>query len=127
MKNIFGYSKAVFVFCAFLMVVYGAYTPSQKAEYQMIFCVKFKNTVSPEEIQKHLVSFMALRKDIPEIVHVSAGKTLTNNEYDAMYYLTFRNKDGVDTYQNSESRRLFVAANASKWAKTLTVESEIAK
>jgi Stress responsive A/B Barrel Domain len=125
--KIIGYGKPVFAMCAFMLIIYGAYTPSQKAEYQLVISFKFKNNVSTTEIEKHLAEFKLLRKDIAEIVDISAGKTVNNSDYDVMHYVTFRNKDGVDAYEMSQARKAFFVENQSKWDKSFTVMSKIEK
>ncbi|HEV7347185.1 Dabb family protein [Telluribacter sp.] len=121
----------VFVMGLFMLIIYGAYTPHQKAEMQRIVCVKFKAGTSQADVDKHLREFASLRRDIPDIVGYSAGRVLTNTdsngEFDVVHYLTFRNGDGIEAYNRHPKRAAFVDSNKALWENILEVNSEIQK
>ena len=130
MKNIVQavkYAKPVFGLCLFMMLIYGAYTPSQKAEVQEIICIKFKKDASPADIQKHKVAFEQLKHEIPQIVAYSAGKTLESNDYDVMHYVSFRTADGIATFNNHPKHKQFVADHEKNWEKVLVINANIEK
>jgi hypothetical protein len=130
MKNtnkIIGYAKPVFGLCLFMMLIYGSYTPSQKAEVQQIVCIKFKKDASQADIQKHLAAFAELRHDIPQIAAYSAGKTLGSNDYDVMHYVSFRTEDGIATFNNHPKHKQFIADNEKIWDKVLIINADIEK
>ncbi len=121
------YAKPVFGLCCFMMLIYGAYTPSQKAEVQEIICVKFKKDASLSDIQKHMVAFAQLRRDIPQIAAYSAGKTLESKDYDVMHYVSFRTEDGIEIFNNHPKHKQFVADNEKIWDKVLVINADIEK
>ncbi len=121
----------VFVFGVFMLVIYGAYTPHQKAEVQRIVCIKFKAGTPVAEIEKHMAEFANLRRQIPAIVGYTGGKVLeqqnTNQDFDAIHYLTFRNEEGIETYNSHPKYTEFVANNEANWDKVLELSSGIEK
>lgn len=129
-KKIIGYFKPIFGLCVFMLIIYGAYTPSQKAEIQKIVCIKFKASATSTEIERHMSEFAQLRREIPQMVAYSGGKTLNvagETEYDAMHYLTFRTKDDILTFQNHPKYQAFVKANQVLWEKELVIDANIIK
>ncbi|MEZ4904503.1 MAG: Dabb family protein [Spirosomataceae bacterium] len=129
-KKIIGYFKPIFGLCVFMLIIYGAYTPSQKAEIQKIVCIKFKADASPSAIERHMNDFAQLRREIPQMVAYSGGKTLNvagETEYDAMHYLTFRTKDDILTFQNHPKYQAFVKENQGLWEKELVIDANIIK
>lgn len=129
-KKIIGYFKPIFGLCVFMLIIYGAYTPSQNAEIQKIVCIKFKEGVSATDIDKHMLEFSKLRREIPQMVAYTAGKTLSvrgESEFDAMHYLTFRTEDDIITFQNHPEYKAFVQRNQALWEKELVVDASIQK
>jgi len=129
-KKIIGYFKPIFALCIFMLIIYGAYTPSQKAEIQKIVCIKFKANTSEADITRHMNEFAQLRREIPQMVAYSGGKTLDvgdKTEYDAMHYLTFRTKDDILTFQNHPKHQAFVKENQGLWEKELVIDANIIK
>jgi hypothetical protein len=130
-NKFFGYMLPVFVMGLFMLIIYGAYTPHQKAEMQRIVCVKFKAGTTQADVDKHLREFASLRREIPDIVGYSAGRVLSNSEstgeFDVVHYLTFRNEDGIASYNSHPSHAAFVTSNQAQWAHILEVNSEIQK
>jgi len=129
-KKFFGYIKPVFGLCVFMLIIYGAYTPSQNAEIQKIVCIKFKAGASAADIERHMNEFAHLRREIPQMVAYSGGKTLSvagKSEYDAMHYLTFRTKDDIMTFQNHPKYQEFVKNNQATWEKELVIDANILK
>ncbi|WP_428660949.1 Dabb family protein [Runella sp.] len=129
-KKFFGYIKPIFGLCVFMLIIYGAYTPSQKAEIQKIVCIKFKSGTSAANIEHHMNEFAQLRREIPQMVAYSGGKTLSvtgKPEYDAMHYLTFRTEDDITTFQNHPKYQEFVKNNEAIWEKELVIDANIQK
>ncbi len=124
-KKVIGYIKPVFVMCAFMLIIYGAYTPSQTAEIQQIVCVKFKKDVSPVQVQQYLKDFAQLRREIPQMVAYSAGEILNSTDFDVMHYVTFRKKEDISTFMNHPKYKALEAANKDIWEKTLVIDSKI--
>lgn len=129
-KKVIGYMKPVFGLCVFMLIIYGAYTPSQNAEIQKIVCIKFKAGTPTTEVERHMNEFAQLRREIPQMVAYSGGKTLSvagKSDYDAMHYLTFRTKDDITTFQNHPKYKAFVKNNQAIWDKELVVDASILK
>ncbi len=129
-KKIIGYIKPVFGLCVFMLIIYGAYTPSQKAEIQKVVCIKFKPGTSATDVERHMNEFAQLRREIPQMVAYTGGKTLSvtgKPEYDAMHYLTFRTEDDITTFQNHPKYRDFVKSNQDIWEKELVLDANIQK
>jgi uncharacterized protein (DUF1330 family) len=129
-KKIIGYMKPVFGLCVFMLIIYGAYTPSQNAEIQKIVCIKFKAGTSTTDVERHMNEFAQLRREIPQMVAYSGGKTLSvagKSDYDAMHYLTFRTKDDITTFQNHPKYQEFVKNNQAVWDKELVIDASILK
>lgn len=122
--------KPVFALCVFMLIIYGAYTPSQNAEIQKIVCIKFKTGTTPADVERHMNEFAQLRREIPQMVAYSGGKTLSvagKSDYDAMHYLTFRTKDDITTFQNHPKYQEFVKNNQAVWEKELVIDANILK
>ena len=122
--------KPVFGLCVFMLIIYGAYTPSQNAEIQKIVCIKFKAGASAAYVERHMNEFAQLRREIPQMVAYSGGKTLSvegKSDYDAMHYLTFRTKDDITTFQNHPKYQEFVKSNQAIWDKELVIDANILK
>jgi len=129
-KKIIGYTKPVFAMCLFMLIIYGAYTPSQKAERQQIVCVKFKANTSSSEMERYMKEYAQLRREIPQVVAYSAGKTLAINgtpDYDVMHYVTFRTGDDIMIFQNHPKHQEFLKNNESICEKTLVINADIQK
>lgn len=129
-KNIFAkYMLPVVLLGVFMLVIYGAYTPPQKAEIQRIVCIKFKQGTTPAEVEKHMKEFAGLRRDVYDVVGYSAGKVLStdNANYDVVHYLTFRNTAGIAAYEKNPDRLAFVAANKGHWENVWEIDSGIEK
>ncbi len=129
-KKIIGYFKPIVGLCVFMLIIYGAYTPSQKAEIQKIVCIKFKPGTSATDVERHMNEFAQLRREIPQMVAYSGGKTLSvvgKSEYDAMHYLTFRTEDDITTFQNHPKYQAFVKENQAIWEKELVIDANIQK
>ena len=129
-KKIIGYFKPIFGLCVFMLIIYGAYTPSQKAEIQKVVCIKFKPGTSATDVERHMNEFAQLRREIPQMVAYTGGKTLSvagKPEYDAMHYLTFRTEDDITTFQNHPKYRDFVKSNQDIWEKELVLDANIQK
>ena len=129
-KKIIGYFKPVFAMCLFMLIIYGAYTPSQKAERQQIVCVKFKANTSTSQVERYMHEFAQLRREIPQMVAYSAGKTLAINgqpDYDVMHYVTFRTGDDIAVFQNHPKHQEFIKNNESLFEKTLVINADIQK
>jgi uncharacterized protein (DUF1330 family) len=129
-KKFIGYMKPVFGLCVFMLIIYGAYTPSQNAEIQKIVCIKFKAGTSAADVERHMNEFAQLRREIPQMVAYSGGKTLSvegKSDYDAMHYLTFRTKDDITTFQNHPKYQEFVKNNQATWDKELVIDANILK
>ena len=129
-KKIIGYMKPVFALCVFMLIIYGAYTPSQNAEIQKIVCIKFKAGTPSADVERHMNEFAQLRREIPQMVAYSGGKTLSvagKSDYDAMHYLTFRTKDDITTFQNHPKYQAFVKNNQAAWEKELVIDANILK
>jgi uncharacterized protein (DUF1330 family) len=129
-KKFIGYMKPVFGLCVFMLIIYGAYTPSQNAEIQKIVCIKFKAGASAADVERHMNEFAQLRREIPQMVAYSGGKTLSvegKSDYDAMHYLTFRTKDDITTFQNHPKYQEFVKSNQAIWDKELVIDANILK
>ena len=129
-KKIIGYIKPIFGLCVFMLIIYGAYTPSQKANIQKIVCIKFKSDASVADIERHMNEFAQLRREIPQMVAYSGGKTLSvasKPEYDAMHYLTFRSQDDITAFQNHPKYQDFVKNNQNIWEKELVIDANILK
>lgn len=122
--------KPVFGLCVFMLIIYGAYTPSQNAEIQKIVCIKFKAGTPATDVERHMNEFAQLRREIPQMVAYSGGKTLSvagKSDYDAMHYLTFRTKDDITTFQNHPKYQTFVKNNQAIWDKELVIDANISK
>ncbi|WP_247234900.1 Dabb family protein [Telluribacter sp. SYSU D00476] len=121
----------VFVLGVFMLIIYGAYTPHQKAGMQRVVCVKFKADATQADIDKHLREFAGLRREIPDIVGYSAGRVLdnegTSGEFDVVHYITFRNEEGIASFTSHPKRQAFVASNKAHWENVLEVNSDIEK
>jgi hypothetical protein len=124
-NKVVGYVKPVFGLCLFMMLIYGAYTPNQKAEVQQIVCIKFKAGTSENDIKKHLADFAQLRHDIPQIAAYSGGKTLGSNEYDVMHYVSFRTEEGPAIFNGHPKHKAFTAANEKQWEKVMVINADI--
>lgn len=126
-----GYMIPVMVLGLFMLIIYGAYTPHQKAEVQRIVCIKFKAGTPAAEIDRHMQEFSNLRRQIPAIVGYSGGKVLTSEnpsqDFDAIHYLTFRNEEGVAEYVNHPKHLDFVNKYSPAWDNILELNSEIEK
>lgn len=123
------YALLIVLFCAFGLLIYGAYSPARKAQKQQIVCVKFKNGVQSQAVEKHMHGFAGLKHEIKQIVGYSAGKTIlttaNGTDYDVMHYLTFQSADDIKAFERSVAYRQFVTDNQSSWAKTLIVNADI--
>ena len=123
------YALLIVMFCAFGLLIYGAYSPARKAQKQQIVCIKFKNGVQNQAVEKHMHEFAALKHEIKQIVGYTAGKTIltsTNDtDFDVMHYLTFQSADDIKAFEHSTAYRQFVTNNQSSWAKTLIVNADI--
>ena len=122
--------KPVFALCVFMLIIYGAYTPSQNAEIQKIVCIKFKAGTSTADVERHMNEFAQLRREIHQMVAYSGGKTLSvdgKSDYDAMNYLTFRTKEDITTFQNHPKYQEFVKNNQAIWDKELVIDANILK
>ncbi len=130
-SKVVGYMIPVFLLGLFMLIIYGAYTPHQKAEMQRIVCVKFKAGTSAADVDKHMREFSNLRRQIPAIVGYSGGKVLNNEnptqDFDVIHYLTFRNEEGVETYNHHPKHTEFVETNSPHWANVLELNSDIIK
>jgi hypothetical protein len=126
-----GYLLPVFVLSLFMLIIYGAYTPHQAAAVQRVVCVKFKAGTPAAEIDKHMKEFANLRREIPAIVGYSGGKVLSNassnQDFDVIHYLTFRNEEGIAEYNKHPKHNDFIKNNSTHWAKVLELNSEIEK
>ncbi|MFN4144659.1 MAG: Dabb family protein [Runella sp.] len=122
--------KPIFGLCVFMLIIYGAYTPSQKAEIQKIVCIKFKASASEADKQHHINEFARLRREIPQMVAYNGGTTLatsSNDEYDVMHHVTFRTQDDIVTFQNHPKYQAFVKAHEGLWEKELVIDATIQK
>lgn len=130
-SKVLGYMIPVFLLGLFMLIIYGAYTPHQKAEMQRIVCVKFKAGTSAADVDKHMREFANLRRQIPAIVGYSGGKVLNNEnptqDFDVIHYLTFRNEEGSETYNTHPKHTDFVKSNSSNWENVLELNSDIIK
>ncbi len=126
-----GYLLPVFILSVFMLIIYGAYTPHQKAEVQRVVCIKFKAGTPVAEVEKHMQEFSNLRRQIPAIVGYSGGKVLNKEnlaqDFDVIHYLTFRNEEGIETYNQHPKHAEFVKSNSPYWEKVLELNSEIEK
>lgn len=125
----FGYALLIGFFCAFGLIIYGAYSPARRAQKQQIVCIKFKNGVQNQAIEKHMHEFAALKPEIKQIVGYTAGKTIMTSaagaDYDVMHYLTFQSADDLKAFEQSAAYRQFVQENKGIWEKTLVVNADI--
>lgn len=123
------YALLIVMFCLFGLIIYGAYSPARRATKQQIVCVKFKNGVQSQAVEKHMHEFAGLKHEIKQIVGYTAGKTIltsTNGtDYDVMHYLTFQSNDDIKAFERSAAYRQFVADNRGSWEKTLIVNADI--
>lgn len=123
------YALLVVLFCAFGLLIYGAYSPARKAQKQQIVCIKFKDGIQNQAVEKHMHEFAALKHEIKQIVGYTAGKTIltsTNHaQYDVVHYLTFQSNDDIKAFEQSAAYRQFVADNQGSWDKTLIVNANI--
>ncbi len=123
------YALLIVMFCLFGLIIYGAYSPARRATKQQIVCVKFKNGVQSQAIEKHMHEFAGLKREIKQIVGYTAGKTIlttTNGtDYDVMHYLTFQSNDDIKAFERSAAYQQFVADNRGSWEKTLIVNADI--
>ncbi len=124
-NKVIGYSKPVFLLCLFMLIIYGAYTPSQKIEAQQIVCVKFKAGASEEAKKKYTDEFAKLRREIPEMVNYHAGKTVNSTDYDVMHYISFRKESDIEVFKNHPKFKALEAANASILGKTFVILSDV--
>lgn len=123
-----GYAIIVVCFCAFSLIIYGAYSPARKSQKQQIVCYKFKEGLKKEAVEQHLRDFAALKHEIPQIVSYSAGKTLTTKgaaEYDVMHYITFQSEADIETYNKHQSHQEFLKKHQSDWERVLVINSDI--
>ncbi len=123
------YALLIVMFCAFGLIIYGAYSPARRAQKQQIVCVKFKNGVQSQAVEKHMHDFASLKHEIKQIVGYTAGKTIlttaNGTDYDVMHYLTFQSNDDIKAFERSAAYRQFVMENQGSWAKTLVVNADI--
>jgi uncharacterized protein (DUF1330 family) len=124
-----GYALIVVLMCAFALTIYGAYTPTRKAQKQQIVCIKFKKDVETAAVEKHMNGFATLKHDIPQIVNYASGKTILPNQavsdYDVVHYLTFQSEADIRAFEQSEAYKQFVEQNQGVWDKTLIVNADI--
>ena len=126
-----GYLVPVFALCVFMLVIYGAYVPHKAAETQRVVCIKFKPGTTPEDIEKHMRDFAALKNNVKDVVAYSAGRveknTETEGQFDVVHYLTFRTKEGAQQYVANADRKAFIKGNEANWDEVLELNSSIEK
>ncbi len=124
-----GYTLIIALMCAFALTIYGAYSPARKAQKQQIVCVKFKKGVESQAVEQHMNGFAALKREIPQVVNYTSGKTILPNqavsEYDVVHYLTFQSEADIKLFENSPAYKQFVSENKGIWEKTLIVNADI--
>ena len=124
-----GYLLVMIVFSAFGLVIYGAYSPARKSQFQQIVCVKFKKELREQAILRQMNGFAALKPEIKQIVSYSAGRTVASDggesDYDVMHYLTFRSEADAWAYRNSVAYKAFEQDNRDNWEKVLVIDSQI--
>jgi hypothetical protein len=128
-NKVIGYMLPVMILGLFMLIIYGAYTPHQKAEIQRIVCVKFKAGTSVAEVERHMHEFANLRRQIPAIVGYTGGKVLTQEnpaqDFDVIHYLTFRNEEGINEYISHPKHIQFIKSNSPTWDHILELNSAI--
>ena len=124
-----GYTLIIVLMCAFALTIYGAYSPARKAQKQQIVCVKFKKGVESQAVEQHMNGFAALKREIPQVVNYTSGKTILPNqavaEYDVVHYLTFQSEADIKIFEASPAYKQFVSQNEGIWEKTLIVNADI--
>lgn len=124
-----GYTFVILLIGAFALTIYGAYSPARKAQKQQIVCVKFRKDVNNQAIERHMLAFAALKREIPAIISYTSGKTISSTDgsadYDVMHYLTFQSEIDMQKFEQDPTYQKFVAQNEGIWEKTLTVNADI--
>jgi hypothetical protein len=124
-----GYLLIVAVFCAFALFIYGAYSPARKAQKQQVFCVKFKNSIEKDAVERHMHAFAALKRETKTIVGYSAGRTIAPagkpEAYDVIHYLTFQSEDDMKEFERSEAFKTFKVENEAAWENVLVINADI--
>ena len=105
--------------------------PTKKQNCSGVVCIKFKADTPAAEIEKHMQEFANLRRQIPAIVGYAGGKVVEKGnpgqDFDVIHYLTFRNEEGIATYDQHPQHAEFVKNNSPYWEKVLELNSEIDK
>ena len=126
-----GYLVPVFALCVFMLIIYGAYVPHRPAETQKVVCIKFKEGVTSEDIEKHLRDFASMKSSVKDLVAYSAGRVQkaegSTNEFDVIHYLTFRTDESAQQYATNADRKAFIQTNQAHWDKVLEMNSDIVK
>jgi hypothetical protein len=124
-----GYLLIVAVFCAFGLFIYGAYSPARKAQKQQIFCVKFKNDIEKQAVERHMHAFASLKRETKSIVNYSAGRTIEpagrSSTYDVVHYLTFQSEDDMKAFEKSAEFKNFKIENEEAWENILVINADI--
>ncbi len=124
-----GYLLIVAVFCSFALFIYGAYSPARKAQKQQIFCIKFKNSIEKDVVERHMHAFAGLKRETKAIVGYSAGRTIAPagkpGSYDVVHYLTFQSEDDMKAFEKSEEFKSFKADNEAAWENILVINADI--
>lgn len=124
-----GYLIIVAVFCAFALFIYGAYSPARKAQKQQVFCVKFKNSIDKQAVERHMHAFASLKRETKAIVGYSAGRTIAPagqpGAYDVIHYLTFQSEDDMKAFEKSDEFKTFKIENQAAWENVLVINADI--
>ena len=124
-----GYALIIVLFSILGLIIYGAYSPARKAQKQQIFCVKFKNSIEKQAIERHMHQFAGLKHEIKEIVNYSAGRTIptgtATDSYDVVHYITFQSEDDMKAFNKNAAYQELVKENSPNWEKVLVVNAEI--
>ena len=124
-----GYTLIIALVSAFALVIYGAYSPARKAQKQKIVCVKFRNNIDNQAVERYMLRFASLKHEIPSIISYTSGRTIapigTATDYDVVHYLTFQSEEDIVKFENDPAYKTFVAQNQGIWEKNLTVNADI--
>ena len=81
--------------------------------YRHVVIFKFKETATPDEIQKVVDDFGKLQDEIPEIIAYEHGTNISPEGLDQgfthLFFITFKDKAGLQTYLPHPAHKAFVA------------------
>jgi quinol monooxygenase YgiN len=98
---------------AFMSLVFSAASAFAGGEFRHAVFFKFKPSTTPEQVKQVEADFVGLSKQVPTITGFEWGTSESveklNNGFTHCFFVTFKDKAGLEAYLPSEPHKAFVA------------------